>query len=37
MGEPVLYCHTCDIARQDTAGFVTKKSNIILILKNPKS
>ena len=25
MGEPVLYCHTCDIARQDTAGFVKNK------------
>ena len=27
-----LYCHMCDIARQDTTGFVkTNISNIILI------
>ena len=24
MGEPILYCHTCDIAQHDTAGFVKK-------------
>ena len=32
MGEPILYHHTCDIERQDTAGFIKKFiSNNILI------